>query len=173
MRLCVWGRVAAGVICGSLVLATSAEPLPATVAGSWRIARVLPTKNVGCWSADQARELVGSTLAYSSSSLRWHGGDVPLEGVTTRQVTAAQFLKENSGSGGSADFTQLGIRNARVLEVDLQHEDMDITGASTEVPGDSVLVVSPNRIVVSACGVFMEAVRTAGSASLLKASARH
>ncbi len=151
-------------------LATSAEPLPPSVAGSWRITRVLPTTNIGCWSPDQAKDLVGSTLTYGSSSMRWHGGEVTLEGVSTRQVTAAQFRKETASSGDGADFAQLGIRSARVLEVDMQHEDMDITGASTEVPGDSVLVVSPNRIVVSACGVYMEATRSAGSAGLLRTS---
>jgi hypothetical protein len=38
---------------------------------------------------------------------------------------------------------------------------MDITGATTEVPGDSVLLAGPNRIVVSACGVYFEATRSA------------
>lgn len=175
MRTGSWARLGRRILtvaaCGSLALATPAEPLPVYLAGAWRIARVLPTRNVGCWSAEQAKDLIGSTLTYSGASMRWHGGEVPLEGISTRQVTASQFLKENSGSGGAADFAQLGIRSSRVLEVDLQHEDMDITGASTEVPGDSVLVVSPNRIVVSACGVFMEAVRTSASGSFLRTAA--
>lgn len=164
-------KVAAVALAATLSLATSAEPLPPSVAGSWRITRVIPTTNVGCWTPEQAKDLVGSTLAYSGSIMRWHGGEVSLEGVSTRQVTAAQFHKETAGSGEGADFAQLGIHSARVLEVDMQHEDMDITGASTEVPGDSVLVVSPNRIVVSACGVYLEATRSAGSASLLRTSA--
>jgi len=41
----------------------------------------------------------------------------------------------------------------------MQHEDADITGATTEVPGDSVLLAGPSRIIVSACGVFFEARR--------------
>jgi len=102
--------------------------------------------------------------------MRWRGGEVSLQGISTRQLTAAQFHKENSGSAGAADFSQLGIHNARVLEVDFQHEDMDITGASTEVPGDSVLLAAPNRIVVSACGVYMEATRTTSSGGLQRTS---
>jgi len=47
------------------------------------------------------------------------------------------------------------------VEVDMQHEDADITGATTEVPGDSVLLAGPSRIIVSACGVFFEARRAA------------
>ena len=77
-------------------------------------------------------------------------------------MTDSDFRRENNGSTTPASFAQLGIRTREVLEVDLQHEDMDITGATTEVPGDSVLLAGPNRIVVSACGVYFEATRTAG-----------
>jgi len=140
----------------------SAEPLPGRLQGTWRITRVLPTSNTACWGREQAQPLVGSTLTYRDDSLRWRGGAVPLEDITTRTITASEFSKENGGAEGAASFSQLGIRANRVLEVDLQHEDMDITGATTEVPGDSVLLAGPNRIVVSACGVFFEATRSAG-----------
>jgi hypothetical protein len=142
--------------------ATSAEPLPQRLAGTWRITRVLPTGNTACWGKDQAAPLLGSTLVYKPDAMRWRGGDVPVEDITTRTVTATQFSKENSGTEGSANFAQLGLHAPAVTEVDMQHEDMDITGATTEVPGDSVLLVSPSRIVVSACGVYFEATRTGG-----------
>ncbi len=144
-----------------LVANLSAEPLPSRLGGSWRITRVLPTTNQACWGREQAQPLVGSTLTYRDDSLRWRGGEVPLEDITTRTVSDDQFRKE-SGGETPASFAQLGIRSRAVLEVDMQHEDADITGATTEVPGDSVLVVGPNRIVVSACGVYFEATRTAG-----------
>lgn len=140
----------------------SAEPLPRRLQGAWRITRVLPTSNTACWGRKQAQPLIGSILTYRDDSLRWRGGTVPLEDVSTRTVTADEFSKENGGSAGSdraASFTQLGIHFRTVLEVDLQHQDMDITGATTEVPGDSVLLAGPNRIIVSACGVFFEATR--------------
>ncbi len=139
----------------------SAEPLPGRLQGTWRIARVLPTSNTTCWGTEQAQPLVGSTLSYSQHALRWKGGSVPLLDINTRMVSADEFMKENSGTTGAARFAQLGIHANSVLEVDLQHEDMDITGATTEVPGDSVLLAGPNRIVVSACGVFLEATRSA------------
>ncbi len=141
----------------------SAEPLPGRLQGTWRITRVLPTSNNACWGREQAQPLVGSTLTYSQNALRWHGGAVPLNDITTRTVTAAQFREENAGSSGAASFAQLGIHANAVTEVDLQHEDMDITGATTEVPGDSVLLAGPNRIIVSACGVFFEASRSTAS----------
>ena len=155
-----WGTTVRTAACAALMATTmaattSAEPLPSQLAGTWRITRVLPTKNTACWSSEQARPLVGSTLTYSNKTMRWRGGPVPLEDIDTRQVTDKEFRKESPG----ADFEQLGIHSPQVLEVDLQHEDADITGASTEVPGDSILLVAPGRIVVSACGVYFEATR--------------
>ncbi len=142
------------------VATVSAEPLPGRLGGVWRITRVLPTTNIACWGKEQAKPLLGSTLIYRDDSLRWRGGSVPLQDITTRTVTDADFRRENSGDK-PASLAQLGIRSHAVLEVDLQHEDADITGATTEVPGDSVLLAGPNRIVVSACGVYFEATRTA------------
>lgn len=156
-----FGRWAWMAVIVASAVSTSAEPLPPRLAGTWRIQRILPTSNETCWSNKEARPLVGSLLTYSRTALRWKGGSVPLTGISTRTLTAEEFLKENGGSGGAARFEQLGIRSHAVLEVDLQHEDMDITGATTEVPGDSVLLAAPNRIVVSACGVYFEATRAA------------
>ncbi len=139
----------------------SAEPLPARLRGSWRITRILPTHNVGCWGQQQAAKLVGTTLTYSDHSMHWYGGAVPLQGIVTREISADQFYKENSGSGGyDVDFKMLGIRAESITEVDLQHEDADITGATTEVPGDAVLLAGTNRIVFSVCQVYYEAVRS-------------
>ena len=153
------GRACVAVAAVTASVGLSAEPLPRALSGTWRITRVLPTTNKMCWSQDRAAELIGTALSYRPQSMHWNGGDVPLLGITTRTLTAAQFRKENAGPETPADFSQLGIRVGSVTEVDMQHEDMDITGATTEVPGDSVLLVSPTRIVVSACGVYFEATR--------------
>lgn len=158
----VYKVVATFALPALLLGSTSAEILPGRLQGSWRITRVLPTTNTTCWNRNQAAALVGSTLAYRGDALRWRGGEVPLADVTTRMLSADKFSEENGGTGIPATFRQLGIQAASVLEVDLQHEDMDITGSTTEVPGDSVLLAGPNRIVVSACGVFFEATRAAG-----------
>jgi hypothetical protein len=135
--------------------------LPRSLAGTWRITRVLPTTNSTCWSRQDALPLLGTTLTYRPNSLRWRGGEVPLTDVSLRKVTAEEFREENSGPQTPADFAQLGIHASSVTEVDLQHDDSDVLPASTAVPGDSVLLVAPNRIVVSACGVYFEATRAA------------
>jgi hypothetical protein len=137
----------------------SAESLPPALQGTWRIAKLLPTTNVGCWTTEQATPLVGSVLVYSPKTMTWKGGSVPLLGVSTRVVDSDDLKAESGGGSKPADFAQLQIGGTSVLEVNLQHEDADITGATTEVPGDSVLLAAPNRIVGSACGVYFEATR--------------
>ena len=121
--------------------------------------RLLPTTNRGCWTAERARFLVGTTLTYSAKSMHWQGGDVPLIDVNTRTITSDDLQHEFDGDPKPADFAQLQIKQPSVLEVNLQHEDADITGGSTEVPGDSVLLVAPTRLLGSACGVYFEATR--------------
>ena len=141
---------------------TAQESMPAQMMGTWKIVRLLPTKNTGCWGG--AKSLVGSTLSYSPKAMRWQGGSVPLTGVITRTQTTETFQQENeSAFGASLTLADLKIMSPKVLEVDLQHEDADVTGATTEVPGDSVLLVGRNTIVVSACGTYFEATRLSGA----------
>jgi hypothetical protein len=136
-----------------------AEPLPAQLKGSWRITRILTTTNQGCWSAERAKPLLGTTLTYDAKAMRWQGGNIPLLGITTRTVTDDDLRSEVGGNPKPLSFAELEIHSPVVTEVNFQHEDADITGASTEVPGDSVLIAAPNRIIVSACGIYMEATR--------------
>lgn len=144
--------------------AQAQERLPQQVAGTWRIVRVLPVTANACWTEKEAQPLVGSLLQYSPRQMRWRGGVVPLTGVTTRTVTSDDLAGETSdGRNASINLADLGIHSHKVTEVNLQHEDADITGATTEVPGDSILVAGPGRIVVSACGVYMEARRVSPS----------
>jgi hypothetical protein len=162
--------LAAALLLAAAATGVLAEPLPSSLRGTWRIVRILPTTNAGCWTAQQAQPLVGTTLTYRQDAMRWHGGEVPLNDIDTRTLTAAEFRQENTGPRQPASFTQLGIRAAAITEVDLQHEDADITGASTEVPGDAILLVSSGHIVVSACGVYFEAVRLNSRAKTERAS---
>lgn len=148
-----------------LALSTAAvahaqERLPQQVAGTWRIVRILPIQSNSCWTAKQAEPLVGSLLQYGPRQMRWQGGTVPLTGITTRSVTSDDLAQETpGGTTPSLKLADLGIRSEGVTEVNMQHDDADITGSTTEVPGDSVLLAGPGRIIVSACGVYMEARR--------------
>src|ERR1700735_1700831 len=83
--------------------------LPSSLAGTWRITRVLPTTNSTCWSRQDALPLLGSTLTYRRSSMRWRGGEVPLTDVSLREISNEEFREENAGPQSPADFAQLGI----------------------------------------------------------------
>ena len=137
--------------------AAYAQAIPASIIGSWRIVKILPTHHVTCWGDKQARPLIGSALTYRPHAMLWKGGEVAISEALSRKLSGGSFLDEYK-----VGLPELGIRATEVTEIDLQHEDMDITGATTEVPGDTIVLAGPGRIVVSACGVFYEAVRAAG-----------
>lgn len=128
--------------------------IPPSILGDWRITKILPTQNVACWDETRAKSLLNSTLRYYPDSMRWKGGFVPIPEALTRTIPAEKYADEYKVS-----LAELGIRSQSVVEIDLQHEDADITGSTTEVPGDTVLLAGPGRIVVSACGVFFSAVK--------------
>ena len=134
--------------------AAHAQTMPAAVTGTWKIVKILPTRNPQCWDADRAKTLLGTTLRYAPGKLTWQGGDYAIAEALTRTLSLRKFQDEYK-----IDLAELGVRTPSVQEIDLQHEDADITGATTEVPGDTVLLAGPGRIVVSACGVFYSAIR--------------
>jgi hypothetical protein len=137
--------------------AAPAQAIPASVTGKWRIVRILPTHNMQCWDQDRAKTLVGTTLLYQAHAMVWSGGTVPIDEALTRTLSRRKFQDEYK-----IDLLELGITAPSIVEIDLQHEDADITGATTEVPGDTIVAAGPGKIVVSACGVFYAAVRVTG-----------
>jgi hypothetical protein len=139
-----------------LLAGTAATPqsMPPSIAGRWRIVKILPTHNPQCWDEDRAKSLLGTTLVYLAGAMVWQGGAESITDALSRTISRRKFQDEYK-----VDLPELGISAASVTEIDLQHEDADITGATTEVPGDTIVLAGPGRIVVSACGVFYSAVR--------------
>jgi len=152
-RSCIPLSLALAALCAT----SHAQAIPASVAGSWRIVRILPTHNVQCWDEARAKTLLGSTLFYKAHALVWQGGTASITEALTRTIAKQKFQEEYSVA-----LEELGIHAESVTELDLQHEDADVTGATTEIPGDTIVLAGPVRIVVSACGVFYSAVRVTG-----------
>lgn len=136
---------------------SAAAQVPSALLGTWRVERILSAPATACWDAERARTLVGTTLTYEPARMIWQGGEVPLEGIgaVSRTLNAPRYAQEYK-----VGFEVLGIHAPVIREVDLQHEDADVTGATTEVPGDTVVLAGPGRIIVSACGVYYEATRS-------------
>ena len=143
-------RIGVVALCGAAL----GQEMPQAIRGEWRIVRILPTKNAACWDEARARELVGTRLRYEEGSMTWKGGSVEVSDTYSRTLTSQNFRGEYK-----VGLEELGIRAGAVTEFDLQHEDADVTGSTTEVPGDTVVLAGPGRIVVSACGVYYSAVR--------------
>lgn len=153
-RLATVFAILAGIIGTS---SARGQSIPASLNGKWRIVKILPTHNPQCWDEGRARTLVGTMMVYQAHAMVWQGGAVPISDALSRTLSRRKFQDEYH-----VELPELGIAAGSVEEIDLQHEDADITGATTEVPGDTILIAGPGRIVVSSCGVFYAAVRVTG-----------
>lgn len=82
--------------------------------------------------------------------------------VVVRVITAEQYEREYSSpsvNGTQVSFRQLGISAPEVKQVTVDHAPADITTATTEIPGDVVLLKNRNTIIFSVCNVYFEAER--------------
>jgi len=142
--------------------ACTAQTIPKEIWGQWTVRRELPTKAISCWGEPEAKRLIGSELEYSDKLFRWNTviTDHPIASIRT--VTAEQFQSENSSpsvNGSQVSFHQLGIVAKQAEEISIHHESANITGATIEIPGDSVLVKDADTIIFSVCNVYFEAKR--------------
>jgi hypothetical protein len=141
---------------------TPAQPVPKEIWGRWIVTRQLPATTISCWGEAETKKLIGTELAYSAQSFRWKNIRTKNPTATTRTLTAQQFHDENSGGGSNSSqvtFAQLGIKTDHVLEIKISHPDASITGATSEIPGDTLLSRDKNTIIFSVCNIYFEAKR--------------
>ncbi|MFZ0663538.1 MAG: hypothetical protein WAM66_12650 [Acidobacteriaceae bacterium] len=140
--------------------ALHAQEIPQQLWGAWRITRILPARTISCWGEKDAELLLGTEIRYSAHGFRWKGKDVNKPKVEVKLFTAQQFKDTYSSpsvNGSQVSFKQLGIHSKEIQEIDIEHPAADITGATTEIPGDSVLLKNKNTIIFSVCNVYFEA----------------
>jgi hypothetical protein len=138
--------------------------IPKQLWGKWVIHRQISTRTIACWGDKEARKLIGTEIEYKPDSFRWKNVVTDKPSATKKTVTAQEFQKENSGGGANdsqVSFKDLGILQPAADLILIQHPDAHITTATTEIPGDSVLVKSEKKIVFSVCNVYFEADRAA------------
>jgi hypothetical protein len=137
--------------------------MPAELLGAWTIRKILPTQTISCWDEKQARGLIGTELEYKPDSLRWKTTNVRYLSSTVTTVKAEEFAADNSGSQSSVTFKDLGITAPQVKQIAIKHPDVTIDdgskGGTTEMPGDEVMLKSPQALVFSVCNVYFEADR--------------
>jgi len=136
------------------------QPVPKGIWGDWMIVtRQLPATTISCWGEAEAHKLIGTELAYSAQSFRWKNIRTKNPTATARTLTAQQFHDENSGRGfdsSQVSFAQLGIKTEHVLEIKISHPEASTTGATSELPGDTVLSRDKNTIIFSVCNIYFE-----------------
>jgi hypothetical protein len=128
-----------------LFVATSAaaQTIPAELLGKWVIQRVIPTSTISCWGDKEAKRIIGTEVEYATGSFKWEASAVNHPVVDVVVLTAEQFREEYSGADANSSqvsFRQLGIRMANAKRVSIKHAPANITGGTTEIPGDTVLI---------------------------------
>lgn len=145
----------------------AAQNVPHELVGKWIIQRELPTRTISCWGEKEAKSIIGTEIEYTAVSFRWDDRVVKHPRVKVSTVTAEQFDRDNSSpsvNGSQVSFAQLGIKEPQAIQVSITHAPATITRATTEIPGDEVLIKDSNTIVFSVCNLFFQAKRRAVTA---------
>jgi hypothetical protein len=140
----------------------AAQNVPQELVGKWVIQRELPTRTISCWGEKEAKAIIGTEIEYTVDSLRWKHVVVKHPAVAVAVVSAEQFQRDNSSpsvNGSQVSFRQLGIDALEMKQVSINHAPAKITSATTEIPGDDVLLKNRNAIVFSICNIYFEAKR--------------
>ncbi|MFZ3342636.1 MAG: hypothetical protein WA213_17260 [Terriglobales bacterium] len=147
--------------------------MPQELVGKWVIQRELPTKTISCWGEEDAKAIIGSEIEYTPDSFRWKSTVVKHPAIEVRVVSAEQFERENSSpsvNDSQVSFRQLGINASDAKQVSITHQPAEITKATTEIPGDEVLLKNRDTIVFSVCNLYFEAKRLSPSDAEIRAA---
>lgn len=110
----------------------------------------------------EAKAILGTEIEYTTDSFRWKRIVVKHPTVAVVVVSAEQFQRDNSSpsvNGSQVSFRELGINAPEMKQVSINHAPAKIAGATTEVPGDVVLLKNRDAIVFSVCNIYFEAKR--------------
>lgn len=160
----IWQFLTIGLSVGPLMAqgALSSGSVPRELRGKWKVIKELDTRTISCWGEEDAKRVLGTTIEYSSDQINWRGLRTKALGAEIKTITAEQFHDQNSGGGANdsqIDFGQLGINQSKAVQIAIHHADAEITGATTEFPGDRVLMKRATVIIFSVCNLYFEARR--------------
>ena len=145
-----------------LVRTVPAQTVPKELWGTWVVHREVPTTTISCWDDKEAQKLIGTEIEYSALLFGWNKIVTKNPTTETTILTAQRFHDENSGRGSDSSevtFTHLGIKEEKAVRIVIRHPTANITSATTEIPGDTVLVKDKDTIIFSVCNIYFEAKR--------------
>jgi hypothetical protein len=140
-------------------LSPQTQIIPEDVWGTWVVSREIPTRTISCWGEADAKKLLGTEIEYSGGLFRWKDVVTTQPVAETTMISADQFHDDNSGSGSQITFSQLSIKSKNAMQISIHHSPANLTGATIEIPGDTVLVRNKDTIIFSVCNVYFEAKR--------------
>lgn len=138
---------------------TGGPHVPFQLWGKWTVSKILPVSTVSCWDQKQSDAMIGTEIEYSANSFRWKDNVTRDPAAKTETITDQKFTEDHSGSGSFVNFKQLGIGAPSATQITITHPNAEITGATTEIPGDTVVVVDATHIVFSLCNMYFLAVK--------------
>ena len=141
-----------------------AQNIPQELVGKWIVQREIPTRTISCWGKKEAKAIIGTEIAYTTDFFRWKRLVIEHPAVEVAVVSAEQFQTDNSSpsaNGSQISFTQLGITIPRAKQVTIKHPPAKVTDATTEIPGDIVLLKNHDALVFSVSNIYFEAKRLA------------
>lgn len=150
------------VTAGTASATDNGGTIPQELIGHWTVLRTLPTKTISCWGEAEAKTILGTEIVYTADSLQWKDAVAKDPKVTKNVISARDFALDNSGGGANdsnVSFKQLGITSARVTQLTIEHANANVTGGTTEIPGDVVLLRDPAHIIFSICNLYFLAER--------------
>jgi hypothetical protein len=144
------------------VSAAPAGGIPVQLIGRWTVVKTLPTKTISCWGEAEAKSVIGTEIVYTAESFQWKDAVTRSPKVTQTVLSARNFELNNSGGGANdsnVSFKQLGIATPRATQITIEHADANVTGGTTEIPGDVVILRDSNHLVFSVCNLYFLAER--------------
>jgi len=147
----------------SSTVSANAQTIPKELWGKWIVRRELSTHTISCWDEKEAKKLLGTKIEYSAEVFRWNNTITRHPTANEMLITAEQFHDDKSGRGTNSsqvDFAQLGITAKQASEVSIHHSDANISGSTSEIPGDDVLIKDQDTLIFSICNIYFEAKRT-------------
>lgn len=117
------------------------------VLGSWVVSRVLVMAPVTALTSVDAKAIVGSTVTYSPSNVRYGKTFHAVRKYTRRVLTADEFLIENRLALG-----KIGVTGPKVIELTAE----GVNESMADQFGTFLYIVKDDVVVVAFNGVYFE-----------------
>jgi hypothetical protein len=136
----------------------SGQSLPAGIAGSWKLTRMLPKKPAATSAACTPsaaffnKHARGTRVEMSDNSIAWGPESAKNPELRVRSVDLGEFNTKYAQAGATAN--ELGLRSQKVEVIEVSAHDT--------LPFDTIVVRDPSTLLFERCGLFMEAVHDSG-----------